>query len=42
MALITLIDKLSNALDDESKVVGMFPAFSQAFDSHNWSWYFVT
>ena len=30
------------ALDDGSKVVGMFPDFSQAFDWHNWSWYFAT
>ena len=30
---ITLIDKLSNALDDGSEVVGMFLDFSQAFDT---------
>ena len=42
IALITSIDKLLNALDDGSKVVGMFPDFSQAFDWHNWSWYFAT
>ena len=31
-----------HALDDGSKVVKMFPDFSQAFDRHNWSWYFAT
>ena len=33
MALITLIDKLSNALDEGSKVVGIFLDFSKAFDT---------
>ena len=33
MALITLIDKLSGALDDGSKVVGIFLDFSKAFDT---------
>ena len=36
-AIITLTDKLSNALDDGRKVVGMFLDSSQAFDRHNWS-----
>ena len=33
MALITLIDKLSNALDEGSRVVGIFLDFSKAFDT---------
>ena len=33
MALITLIDKMSNALDKGSKVVGIFLDFSKAFDT---------
>ena len=33
MALITLIDKLSSALDEGSKVVGIFLDFSKAFDT---------
>ena len=33
MALITLIDKMSNALDEGSKVVGIFLDFSKAFDT---------
>ena len=32
MAIIRLTEKLSNALDDGSKVVGMFLDSSQAFD----------
>ena len=35
MALITLTDILSNALDDGSKVAGKFLDFSQAFDGHD-------
>ena len=33
MALITLINKLSNALDEGSRVVGIFLDFSYAFDT---------
>ena len=33
MALITLIDKMSNALDEGSKVVGIFLDLSKAFDT---------
>ena len=33
MALITSIDKLSGALDEGSKVVGIFLDFSKAFDT---------
>ena len=32
MALITLIDKLSNALDEGREVVGIFLDFPEAFD----------